>query len=53
MHALTSSAKRIMMLGLSEAASAVAPEVHICKQQIDIAASVMVALDIIAAAKIC
>ena len=49
MHALTSSAKRITMLGLSEAASVVAPEVHICKQQINIA--VMVALDIIAAAK--
>ena len=35
---LTSSAKRITMLGLSEAVLAVVPEVYIWKQQIAIAA---------------
>ena len=43
---LTSSAKRITMLGLSEAVLAVAPEVYIWKQQIAIAARL--ALEIIA-----
>ena len=38
MHALTSSAKRITMLGLSETALAVVPEVHIWKQQMATAA---------------
>ena len=44
MPALTSSAKRITILGLSEAVLAVAPEVHMWKQQIAIAARLALAM---------